>query len=168
VYMKMGKHQDAEDIVQQTILKAFSHLDQFRFEACFRTWLIRIAFNEVAQIWRRRACRRWVGLEDTKVTAFHATGPGESPLYLYERSQALTLLRDAILNLPEKCRVVVQMRDLEQRSLYEVAQTLCITIAAVKSRHHRGRLRMAQILSRLEPNRIRLGGSRGVANEPCS
>jgi RNA polymerase sigma-70 factor, ECF subfamily len=160
VQMKMGDNPDAEDVIQQTILKAFAHLDQFRFEARFRTWLIRIAVNEVAQNWRRRASRRWVGLERPAPATLHFSDPSDSALRLYERSQAAKLLRYAVSSLPKTYRVIVQMHDLEGRSLYEVAEGLCLTIGAVKSRHHRGRLRMAQILSRVEPNRIRLGGSR--------
>ena len=148
VRAKMGNNPDVEDVVQQTIFKAFTHLDQFRFEACFKTWLTRIALNEVAQSWRRRVSGRWVGLEDSAQTVLQAMDPSDSPLRAYERSQTANLLQRALSSLPERYRVVVRMRDLEERSISEVAEVLCITIGAVKSRHHRGRLRMAQILSR--------------------
>lgn len=144
---KMGNDTDVEDVVQQTILKAFSHLDQFRFEACFRTWLIRIALNEVAQNWRKRPSWRWVGLEESALPTFQTKDPSDSPLHSYEQSERVKLVRRAISSLPETYRVVVRMRDLEECSISEVAETLCLTISAVKSRHRRGRLRMATFLS---------------------
>jgi RNA polymerase sigma-70 factor (ECF subfamily) len=145
---KMGNDPDVEDIVQQTVFKAFAHLDQFRFEACFRTWLVRIALNEIAQSWRRRVPGRVIGLEDSGQTILQTTDPGDSPLRSYERGQTTKLLQRAVNSLPEKYRVVVRMRDLEERSISEVAEALCLSIGAVKSRHHRGRSRMVQILTR--------------------
>jgi RNA polymerase sigma-70 factor, ECF subfamily len=134
-------------IVQQTMFKAFTHLGQFRFEACFRTWLIRIALNEVAQIWRRRVSGRCIGLEDSTEAISQAADPRASPFHSYERGQTAKFVNHAISSLPESHRVVVRMRDLEERSICEVAEALCLTIAAVKSRHHRGRLRMPKFLS---------------------
>jgi RNA polymerase sigma-70 factor (ECF subfamily) len=148
VQRKLQNTADVEDVVQQTILKAFIHLDQFRLEACFRTWLVRISLNEVAQNWRMRRARRWVSLETPALAASPAKDPCDSPLRAYERSQTIESLRHAMNGLPEKYRVVVRMRDLEERSISEVAKALCLSIGAVKSRHHRGRRRMAQILLR--------------------
>jgi RNA polymerase sigma factor (sigma-70 family) len=148
VQAKMGNNPDVEDIVQQTIFKAFTHLDQFRFEACFKTWLIRIALNEIAQTWRRRVSGRWVPLEGSAQVILQAKDPSDSPFRSYERSQTSNLLQRAVNSLPEKERVIVRMRDLEERSISEVAEALCLSIGAVKSRHHRARSRMAQILSR--------------------
>jgi RNA polymerase sigma factor (sigma-70 family) len=139
---------DTEYKPGETIFKAFTHLHQFRFEACFKTWLTRIALNEIAQNWRRRAPGRWIGLEDSAQTVLQATDPSDSPFRAYERSQTAKLLQRALNSLPERYRVVVRMRDLEERSISEVAEALCITIGAVKSRHHRGRSRIAQFLSR--------------------
>ena len=145
---KMGNDPEVEDIVQQTMLKAFTHLRQFRFEACFRTWLIRIALNEIAQCWRRRGSGRSVGVECLPEAILQAKDPGDSPALSYERGETAMLLQRAVSRLPETYRVVVCMRDLEERSISEVAEALCLSIGAVKSRHHRGRSRMAQILSR--------------------
>jgi RNA polymerase sigma-70 factor, ECF subfamily len=148
VQTKMGRNADVEDVVQQTILKAFTHLDQFRFEACFRTWLIRIAINEVAQLWRKRTSHQRLGPDGFLPSALQAKDRGDCPLHTFERSQSAKLLHHAIGNLPEKYQVVVRMRDLEERSLLETAKALRLTTAAVKSRQHRGRLRIAQLLSR--------------------
>jgi RNA polymerase sigma-70 factor (ECF subfamily) len=147
VHSKMGNDPDVEDVVQQTVFKAFAHLEQFRFEACFRTWLIRIALNEVAQHYRKRQSERWIGLDASAPTTMEVKDPGESPFHSCERRQTTSLLHRAISTLPETYRVVVRMRDLEELSISEVARALCLTIGAVKSRHHRGRLRIAKFLS---------------------
>ena len=60
VQAKMRNDPDIDDIVQQAVFKAFTHLEQFRFEAGFRTWLIRIALNEVNEHWRKRHTSRSV------------------------------------------------------------------------------------------------------------
>jgi RNA polymerase sigma-70 factor (ECF subfamily) len=148
IQRKMGNDPEVEDIVQQTMLKSFTHLKQFRFEACFRTWLIRIALNEIAQCWRRRVPGRWIGLECSAQAMLHAADSSECPFRSYERSQTADSLQRAVNSLPEAYRVVVRMRDLEERSISEVAEALCLSIGAVKSRHHRGRSRMADLLSR--------------------
>jgi RNA polymerase sigma-70 factor (ECF subfamily) len=146
VYLKMGNDPDIEDVVQQTVFKAFTHLEQFRFQACFRTWLIRIALNEVAQHLRKRQSGRWIGLDASAATTIQVKDPGESALHSCERRQATKLLHRAIGRLPETYRIVVRMRDLEELSISEVADALCLTIGAVKSRHRRGRLMMAKFM----------------------
>jgi RNA polymerase sigma-70 factor, ECF subfamily len=148
VQAKMGNDVDIDDVVQQAVFKAFTHLEQFRFEAGFRTWLIRIALNEVAQNWRKRFPSRSVVLDGLAVAETLVTDPKDSPFNVCARRQTSRLIRIALASLPEEYRVVVRMRDLEERSISEVAEMLCLTVAAVKTRHHRGRLRMAKFLSR--------------------
>jgi len=148
VQVKMRNDPDIDDIVQQAVFKAFTHLEQFRFEAGFRTWLIRIALNEVNQNWRKRLASRSVALDGSAIAETQVTDPKDSPFNVCARSQTARLLRIALASLPEKYRIVVRMRDLEERSISEVAETLRLTVSAVKTRHHRGRLRMAKFLSR--------------------
>ena len=148
VQARMRNDPDTDDIVQQAVFKAFTHLEQFRFEAGFRTWLIRIALNEVTQHWRKTLPSRWVALDGSAIAQTQVSDPKDSPFNVCARSQTARLLRIALASLPEKYRIVVRMRDLEERSISEVAERLCLTVAAVKTRHHRGRLRMAKVLSR--------------------
>ena len=161
VQAKMRDDPDIDDIVQRAVFNAFTHLEQFRFEAGFRTWLIQIALNEVHQNWRKRLASRSVALDGSAITEIQVTDPRDSPYNVFARSQTARLLQIALASLPEKYQIVVRMRDLEERSISEVAETLRLTVAAVKTRHHRGRLRMAKFLSRAAI----CGGSRGVFNE---
>jgi RNA polymerase sigma-70 factor, ECF subfamily len=150
VRARMGNDADIDDVAQQAIFKAFTHLDQFRYEGGFRTWLIRIALNEVIQNWRRRFASRSVALEPSAIAAASVTDPKDSPFNLCVRSQIAGLLQTALATLPEPYRRVVRMRDFEERSVSEVAKALRLTASAVKTRHHRARLRMAKILTELK------------------
>jgi RNA polymerase sigma-70 factor, ECF subfamily len=149
VRSRMGNDPDIDDVAQQAVFKAFTHLDQFRFEGGFRTWLIRIALNEVIQNWRKRIASRSVRMEPSAIAAVSVTDPKDSPYHLCMRSQTAGLLQSALATLPESYRLVVRMRDFEERSISEVADALRLTASAVKTRHHRARLRMAKILSEL-------------------
>jgi RNA polymerase sigma-70 factor (ECF subfamily) len=152
----IGGHPDAEDIVQQTAIKAFIHLEQFRLEASFRTWLIGIGLNE-ARTWRRRcAASRILALDLPTFTQLPVAGEGQSPMVECQRSEAISRLHAALGWLPEKYRSVILLRDLEDLSIAEVAQRLGLTIAAVKTRHMRARQKMAKFLRPLSPQpRIR-------------
>ncbi len=144
----VGIHTDVEDVVQQTVLKALLHLDQFRFKASFRTWLIRIGINEARQWQRKSSSARLRTADLAGVSDFHATDDISSPLALCQRDQAITRLRAAFARLPDKYRVVIRLRDLEELSLSEVAQRLGLTVPAVKTRQLRARRKMAEFLGR--------------------
>jgi len=149
VQATIGSHPDVEDIVQQTALKAFTHLEQFRFEASFRTWLIRIGLNETRQ-WRRKcASSRFLAVALPAWTQLPVADPSHSPLVECQRSEAIVRLRAALAWLPEKYRTVILLRDFEDLSFSEVAQRLGLTIPAVKTRHLRARGKMAKFLGRL-------------------
>jgi RNA polymerase sigma-70 factor (ECF subfamily) len=150
VRARMGNDPDIDDVAQQAVFKAFMRLEQFRFEGAFRTWLIRIALNEVIQNWRRRVASRSVVMEPAAIAAVSVADPKDSPFNLCARSQTARLLQTALATLPEPYRLVVRMRDFEERSVAEVAGALRMTVSAVKTRHHRARQRIAKILSELK------------------
>jgi RNA polymerase sigma-70 factor (ECF subfamily) len=157
VQSTMGGHPDVDDIVQQTALKAFTHLEQFRCEASFRTWLIRIGLNE-ARDWRRKCASSRVSTIDLPtLTQFPVTDESHSPLVECQRSQSIVRLRAALARLPEKYRIVIHLRDFEDLNVAEVAQRLGLSIPAVKTRHLRARQKLAKVLGRLSrsqpPNR---------------
>jgi RNA polymerase sigma-70 factor (ECF subfamily) len=149
VKVRMRNSPDVDDVVQQALFKAFTRLEQFRFEGAFRTWLIRIAINEVIQNWRERVASRSVTMEPSAIAATSIADPKDSPLNLCMRRQTAGLLQTAFASLPEPYRLVVRMRDFEERSVAEVANALRMTASAVKTRHHRARLRMAKVFSEL-------------------
>jgi RNA polymerase sigma-70 factor (ECF subfamily) len=151
----IGGYVELEDIVQQTVLKAFTHLEQFRFEASFRTWLIRIGLNE-ARAWRRKcASSRILALDPAALTQLPVADESRSPRVEYERHEANVRLRAALAHLPEKYRVVILLRDLYGFTLSEVAGRLGLTIPAVKTRQMRARQKMGRILRPLSEKQPR-------------
>src|SRR5436190_21844843 len=83
VRARMGNDPDVDDVAQQAVFKAFRHLEQFRFEGAFKTWLIRIALNEVIQNWRKRFTSRSVRMEPYAMAAVSIADPKDSPFNLY-------------------------------------------------------------------------------------
>jgi RNA polymerase sigma-70 factor (ECF subfamily) len=140
---------DVEDIVQQTVLKAFTHLDQFRFEASFRTWLIRIGLNETRAWLRKSGSSRFLTLNPVTLTQLPFSDESHSPWVKYQRSEVSVRLCAALAQLSEKYRIVILRRDLYGFSLSEVAAQLGLTIAAVKTRQLRARQQMAKFLGPL-------------------
>jgi len=120
--------------------------EKFRFEASFRTWLVRIAHNEAGQNWRKQFTAHKFTQDQPAFTEWEATDPNGSPFNAYVRNQTTQSIRLALASLPEKYRAVVHMRDIEERSIAEVAEAMRLTISAVKTRQRRGRLIMAGIL----------------------
>jgi RNA polymerase sigma-70 factor (ECF subfamily) len=153
VRAKMGNDPDVDDVFQQVVFKAFLHLEQFRFEASFRTWMIRIARNEATENWRRRFAARSVALDPSAIAQIHVADSKDSPFEVCMRSQTAGLLQVALAHLTEKDRQVIRMRDLEERTISEVAEALRLRVSAVKTRHHRARRRMAKILAKLDAAR---------------
>jgi len=147
----MGQHADVDDIVQQAALKALTHLEQFRCEASFRTWLIQIGLNEARQ-WRRHyASSRFVPLDTALLLQLPIVDERHSPLAETQRREAAVRLRAALDQLPEKYRTIIYLRDLECLSLADVAQLLGLTVPAVKTRQLRARRKIAKMLGRLGP-----------------
>jgi RNA polymerase sigma-70 factor (ECF subfamily) len=144
----IGAHWEVEDIVQQTVLKAFTHLAQFRFEAGFRTWLIQIGINEARQ-WRRKyASSRALEFTPAAFSELPIADQSRSPLIEYQRSETGAQVGAALARLPEKYRTVILLRELEELSISEVAARLGLTIPAVKTRHRRARQKVAGFLER--------------------
>jgi RNA polymerase sigma-70 factor (ECF subfamily) len=151
----IGGRPEVEDIVQQTVLKAFTHLAQFRFEAGFRTWLIQIGINEARQ-WRRRyASSRVLEFTPAAFSELRIADQSHSPLIEYQRSETGVQVGAVLARLPEKYRIVILLRDLEELSISEVAARLGLTIPAVKTRHRRARQKVAGFLERSRKFRLR-------------
>ena len=135
---------EAEDVVQETYVKAFTHLDGFRGEARFSTWLTRIAFNEA--IGRKRRMRPTADIEvlDAMGLAGGSALP-QPPLSLLPpaadnevmRAEMREILEHAMDELPEGFRIVFVLRDIEGMSLEETASLLSLKPNTVKTRLHR-------------------------------
>lgn len=146
-----GNKEDAEDLTQMTFLKAFEHLGSFEGSARFSTWLTRIAINEGLQRLRRR--RPMESLDDAGDEEDQEFRPRqirawtESPEQALSRSEIRSVVEQELMHLPEKYRLVVMLRDLEELSTEETAQALGLGIAVVKTRLLRGRLMLRERLA---------------------
>ena len=140
----------AEDVVQQTVLKALMHVDQFRFESTLKTWLTSIAVNEVYQTYRFIWRSRTVPLT-TETFDIDRCQRLEFPNDTYEVRERELFVRSAVSELPEKYRSVVELCELQCVPMKEAAVKLGLTLSAVKTRRHRAR----QKLRRLVPNLLR-------------
>lgn len=143
---------DAEDIAQDSILKAFRHLAQFRGEAKFSTWLLQITVNE-ARMRRRRSIAHAMepmvdqqnNEEDYRPREF--ADWREIPSEILERQEVRNALMEALTSLGEKYRSVFVLRDIQHLSIEETAKVLEISPASVKTRLLRARLMLRDLLS---------------------
>src|SRR3984893_9918599 len=132
----VGNATDAEDLLQEVLLKVWRHLSTFRSESSFRTWMTRVAMNEVLQSYRRKR-RNPLCQASGDLDAF--ASQVESPHQSFARLEATKAVRSAVAGLPPKYRRVLILRDFEELSAGETAESLRSTIPAVKTRLFRAR-----------------------------
>lgn len=146
-YRMCGHASDAEDVVQDAFINVYKYLDDFRRETKFKNWLYRILTS--ACIKKRRQSKyapdRELSLDEflpaDEAGVEQAVPPWASlPLDQILNEELGRIIRQAILALPEKYRVVVVLRDMEGFSTEETAQILNLSPSNVKVRLHRGRL----------------------------
>jgi RNA polymerase sigma-70 factor (ECF subfamily) len=145
--------EDAEDVLQETFLKAYEHLDQFQGNSKFYTWVVRIAVNQALMKLRRRKTDKSVSLdetidtgEDTIVREIAAWD--ENPEERFSREELGDVLETAIDGLEPPYRSVFALRDIEGLSTEETAEALGLSVPAVKSRLLRARLQLREKLTR--------------------
>jgi RNA polymerase sigma-70 factor, ECF subfamily len=145
--------EDAEDVLQETFMKAYEHLDQFQGNSKFYTWIVRIAVNQALMKLRRKKTGKTVSLdetidtgEDTVVREIAAWD--ENPEQRFSREELGEILESAIQSLEPPYRSVFVLRDIEDLSTEETADALGLSIPAVKSRLLRARLQLRERLTR--------------------
>ena len=143
---------DAEDVVQEAVLKAFKHLRQFRAEARFSTWLIQITVNEARMRRRKLHAVAIDPIADQRDEEGHYVPRDfadwrEIPSEVLERKEIREQLAEALNSLGEKYREVFILRDMQHLSIDETAKVLGISIASVKTRLLRARLMLRDLLA---------------------
>jgi RNA polymerase sigma-70 factor, ECF subfamily len=143
--------EDAEDVVQESLLKAFIHLRTFNGESLFSTWLTRVAINEALMLLRRRRGSREVPVaesnaEDGTVVPLDIPDLGPNPEDgCLEREQE-RILSAAVNELTPGMRKAIELRDLGELSTEETAQVMGLSVGGVKSRIFHGRKKLRQTL----------------------
>jgi RNA polymerase sigma factor (sigma-70 family) len=141
----VGDDFEAEDVVQESYMRAYHKLDSFRGDASLLTWLTSIVLNEARGRLRKR--HTMVGLEQIDVASqdshrviqFPSRFGSEDPAVAAARSQIRHLLEHAIDALPDAFRTVYVMREIEECTVEETASQLAIKPETVKTRLHRAR-----------------------------
>src|SRR5688572_2383623 len=145
--------EDAEDVLQESFLKAYTHLDSFHGDSKFYTWLVRIAVNEALMKLRKRKSDKTVSLDEPQDTGEDIVTREiavweDDPEKKYSREELAEILETAVQSLKPSFRTVFVLRDIEELSTEDTAETLGISIPAVKSRLLRARLQLREKLTR--------------------
>src|SRR6266404_2429906 len=145
------KREDAEDVVQQSFQKAFTHLRKFEGRSAFSTWLTRIAITEALMFLRRNRGLREVLIDDLNgneetATALEVPDSSPNPEAIYSRREWAEMLSLAMNELPPGIRRAIQLRELDERSSEETARIMGISISALKGRMFHGRRKLRERL----------------------
>ena len=143
--------EDAEEVSQDSFARAFLHMDTFRGDSRFSTWLSRIAINQSLMKLRTRRRHelqfdRPANSEDIPFSPEVADNT-PTPEQRYSQEELHRLLASAIGELPMTLREVLHLREVEEHSTEETARLLGLSISAVKSRARRGRLMLRRTLT---------------------
>jgi RNA polymerase sigma-70 factor (ECF subfamily) len=141
VYYVVRSREEAEDVVQEAFVLAYTKLQSFQRESQFYTWLYRIAFNTAAT--RRRRRRPESSTDQAReLTGREPVDTAESPQERLERSERAGQLQEALDTLSEQHRAILVLREMEDRNYDEIAEILELPIGTVRSRLHRARLQL--------------------------
>jgi RNA polymerase sigma-70 factor (ECF subfamily) len=144
---------DAEEVAQEAVLKAFSHLASFRAESKFSTWLVQITYNEAKMKLRKAHQHLYESIDEHQQSEDGDYWPRDFadwrpiPSELLEKDEARHALEKAINSLAPMLREVVTLRDIQNLSIRETSTILRISEAAVKTRLHRARLLLRDSLA---------------------
>jgi RNA polymerase sigma-70 factor (ECF subfamily) len=152
VYRLVDNAEDAQDVVQEAFLNAYQSLDTFKGDALFFTWLYRIAVNTAISLKRKQRV----------VLRLDSGRNGESPLepldpsdhsrpgHALEQAEEEKRVRQALSRLSPEHRAVLVMKDMEGQKYEAMAEVLQVPIGTIRSRLHRARLELRELLEKLE------------------
>lgn len=141
----LGSPEDAEDVLQEAFWKAYCHLDRFQRSSGFYTWLYRIAFNVAVSSRRRR--RSEFSVEELRAAGAADPASNEPAVSEpIERSEMVARVRAALNRLSEEHRAVLVLREIEGCCYETIAQILGVPVGTVRSRLHRARAQLRDVL----------------------
>jgi RNA polymerase sigma-70 factor (ECF subfamily) len=154
VLRMVGSRAEAEDIAQEVFVTVFKSIDSFRSEAKLSTWLLRIATNHaknrIKYLARRREQANDTGNSDSGDLADEGKAPAQSHIHgpdlLLEAAETEDMMQKAIAALEEDQRLLVVLRDVEELSYEEIVEITGLPEGTVKSRLHRARMTLKQLL----------------------
>ena len=160
-YNMLGNASDAEDATQEAFLRAWRHLDQYDRIHPFQNWLLAIARNHIKDYLRRRGARSVLSLDaltDSSLRQQFGTiqipDSSPDPVSMVASKETVEACQGAISKLHPCYRSVLTLHDVEGHSYSEIAQILRCPLGTVRSRLHRGRALVRQILRRNDPTLV--------------
>jgi RNA polymerase sigma-70 factor (ECF subfamily) len=167
-YKFVGRHAEAEDLTQEIFLKIFKSLDTFDRRANFQTWLISISRNLCIDHYRSVRKERETIDRDVDASQLSPMAADAGPVAALEQRDRVSLLRQALVALPDTLRTAVLMRDIQELSYQEIADKLRLPEGTVKSRINRGRTELARQIRRLRGDDYSPSGSGSSPDSPPS
>jgi RNA polymerase sigma-70 factor (ECF subfamily) len=143
----LRNNEDAEEVVQDVLLKVFRKIDAFRGDSALSSWIFRITFNTAMSRLRRTRAMRQAEASDIEIGAFDPADWSNLADDAMLRSELRERLAAAVIGLPEIYRTPVILRDLHGLSTEEASTKLQIKDQTLKSRLHRGRLLLRKQLA---------------------
>ncbi len=143
VYRMVRNKQEAEDLTQETFIKAYNSINSFNEEYAFSTWLFKIATNHCIDFFRKRKLKTYsmdepVQYKEDEIKHEYASDDPTMEHRMID-SEKSRLIREAINKLPEKYRMAIILRHHEEKSYDEIAQILNLPLGTVKARIFRAR-----------------------------
>lgn len=153
-YEVLRSHEDAQDAVQETFVKAYLALKEFKGDSSFYTWLYRIAFN-MAVDWKRKVARRQNNSqefrEDLHGDDGMASGAIEGPQAALLRKEKGAQIQRVLQQLSEEHRAVIMLREVEGLSYEEIADVVGVSKGTVMSRLFYARKKLQEALREFQP-----------------
>jgi RNA polymerase sigma-70 factor (ECF subfamily) len=146
----IGSAEDAEDVLQDAFVRAFERLDQFHGESSFYTWIYRIAVNVALSGHRRRRVR--LSLKPQRMLRARGTAepadesPDADPALQLERAEREQIVEHALNQLAPEHRAVIVLKDFDGHRYEEISGILHIPVGTVRSRLHRARGELRELL----------------------
>jgi RNA polymerase sigma-70 factor (ECF subfamily) len=132
LFRMVSNHDDAADLLQKALVKAFIGLGSFQQRASFKTWLYQIAINLAKNAYRDRGKAKYVSIDDVTISRDPRTLDA-----LIQKEDRL-LLRNALIGLPEKQRLTVMLRVQEGKKFEEIAEIMGCSLGTAKANYHHG------------------------------
>jgi len=142
----VGNQSDAEDIVQEAFVRAFTKLKDFRQDCAFYTWLYRLAVNLAVTHMRRKVPA--ISLDTSRELGFgEPLDQEESAEASLMREERAPVIAAALAKLNKQHRTILVLREIERFDYATIAKVLCLNVGTVRSRLHRARTQMRKLLN---------------------
>lgn len=146
-YSITRNRETADDLTQDTFIKAFIYLKKFRRQSSFGTWLYRIAVNTIKDNFRKEKKAQQVDFEDFRTSDIRQPDIQAATEEEQKQEQQKILLHQALKKLPEKHRLIITLRDIQGVPYKEIAQILDISMGTVDSRLFRARKMLRKLIT---------------------